>query len=220
MPHHSTPVVDEKNPLYCPDVPATAYLDTLRRLRARRLQGQDPLRRRTTRSFPQLLDAAIHSEIVLGRQRSDTCDSVPTPEAHSIGARTSGHRTPPWEYHPGSGSSPESPCFGASIRRASGPKLQRLRLEDHSFSDFGGSSKFEKSIQSVHNSSFEVSVRREKLHFSTCVNEDETLSVVDPFDLKLDRDEDERSALLWRVQFLQGWYHSVTLILFQRHICT
>ncbi|KAJ7672228.1 hypothetical protein DFH06DRAFT_1082159 [Mycena polygramma] len=151
MLHYSLPTIDEKNPLYCPAVTASSYLSSLRRQNRRRKSSRAenlPPKDRIQSSFARVLDKALQDEdpeplgTLLQYEDDSTATSFTLPGNSSTSFE---HRT-------------------AVKKATSRPPLKRKRSRT-SFSDLEGPSKYALSIQSVHESSFEISVRRERLQF-------------------------------------------------------
>ncbi|KAJ7202748.1 hypothetical protein B0H12DRAFT_1330755 [Mycena haematopus] len=145
------PTIDEKNPLYCPAITASKYLSSLRRQNRRRksLRGENqPPQDRWLSSFAHVLDKALQEGDVesLGKLSQSENDSIATSFTLPSWSTSFEHR---------------STIVKKEISR---PPLKRKRSRP-SFSDLDGPSKHMRSIQSVHESSFEISVRRERLQF-------------------------------------------------------
>ncbi|KAJ7239395.1 hypothetical protein B0H12DRAFT_1189995 [Mycena haematopus] len=145
------PTIDEKNPLYCPAITASKYLSSLRRQNRRRksLRGENqPPQDRWLSSFAHVLDKALQEGDVesLGKLSQSENDSIATSFTLPSWSTSFEHR---------------STVVKKEISR---PPLKRKRSRP-SFSDLDGPSKHMRSIQSVHESSFEISVRRERLQF-------------------------------------------------------
>ncbi|KAF8650024.1 hypothetical protein AX16_005462 [Volvariella volvacea WC 439] len=163
MPRRKTksirPTIDDANPFYCPSVPPSLYLANLRQGRRTRSGNNYPPSQYPPNSFLRILRQAVGED--------GTClnsdDELET--SNSSGDNTA-HESlslhPPWSED--SSTLPVSPSFSLSRSQVSGPLLKRVRSS--SFSDLLGPPLFRKSIQSVHESSFEVSVRHEKLKYS------------------------------------------------------
>ncbi|KAJ7111202.1 hypothetical protein C8R43DRAFT_1041770 [Mycena crocata] len=149
MPAYPLPTIDEKNPLYCPAITASSYLSSVRRqVRRRKSRTQTKSENdRSLSSFARFLDKAL--------QEGENEPMRPLPQSDDESALTS-HTLPAWENL--------STSFEhhKSSKKISRPPLKRKRS---SFSDLRGSPKYARSVQSVHESSFEISVRRERLHY-------------------------------------------------------
>ncbi|KAJ6578053.1 hypothetical protein B0H19DRAFT_574732 [Mycena capillaripes] len=147
---YSLPTVDEKNPLYCPAITASSYLSSLRRQNRRRKSSRSenrPPNDRVLFSFARVLDKALQEgdNEPLGTLLQSEDDSVATSFTLGNLSTTFEHRT--------------------TVKKVtSRPPLKRKRSRT-SFSDLEGPSKHARSIQSVQESSFEISVRRERLQF-------------------------------------------------------
>lgn len=144
---YSLPTIDEKNPLYCPAITASSYLSSLRRQNRRRKSSRaenQPPNEPVLSSFARVLDKALQEgdNEPLGTLLQSEDDSIAT----SFTLSTS------FEYRSG------------TVKKVSRSPLKRKRSRI-SFSDLDGPSKYARSIQSIHESSFEISVKRERLQF-------------------------------------------------------
>ncbi|RDB25528.1 hypothetical protein Hypma_006214 [Hypsizygus marmoreus] len=182
MQHHSIPLVDKNNPLYCPAVTASAYLDSLRRhLQRKQRSHVKPTGKQHDRhlqSFALVLDRALGS---------GTCDSSDEgeedqPLVHLIDPRmrTSSNEEinlpyviPAWE-HKDTDSDSATSTEGTWI----GVRKRRLLVDEHrqpsnvkrkrtSMKDIRVSPEHARSIQSVHESSFELDIQHHKLSYKT-----------------------------------------------------
>ncbi|KAF8896640.1 hypothetical protein BD779DRAFT_600233 [Infundibulicybe gibba] len=172
------PLVDEKNPFYCPAIPASDYLRSLREQQQNGIPG--PIRNGSTRSTRHERDRFMQSftrliaNTVYGNERSSDDGHVnfivhsaadPCP-VHSSGSSegTLAYPIPSWELE-------ESPTnFGNNWIQKRGyprPVKKRKRL---SYSDIRNPAEYARSFQSLHESSFDVSVKREKLVYLTPEN--------------------------------------------------
>lgn len=183
MPSYNFPSIDAKNPFYCPSVPAAAYLDSLRR----RLSRTGPYSKSTNnqyflKSFARILDKALLSDDSDNDDDDDDTSaflepssrinlshrelepSLETSEDHPLGFE---YTIPTWEYEDIDDLS-ENPWVGIRGQPvpSNPPGLQNLKRKRTSFSDIRGPEKHAKSFQSVHDSSFDVSVKHEKLRYS------------------------------------------------------
>lgn len=184
MPSYNFPSIDAKNPFYCPSVPAAAYLDSLRR----RLSRTGPYSKSTNnqyflKSFARILDKALLSDDSDNDDDDDDTSAflepssrinlshreleLPSPETsedHPLGFE---YTIPTWEYEDIDDLS-ENPWVGIRGQPvpSNPPGLQNLKRKRTSFSDIRGPEKHAKSFQSVHDSSFDVSVKHEKLRYS------------------------------------------------------
>jgi hypothetical protein len=181
MPTYSFPSIDVKNPLYCPSVSAAAYLDSLRRRLRRNRSRPNPYRKSThneyfLQSFARILDNALLSS---DSDDEDTRAFPPqsriksshpgqlssdTNEAKTLGFE---YAIPTWEYEDADDLS-ENLWVGIKGQPLPSklPALQDLKRKRTSFSDIRGPAKHAKSFQSVQESSFDISVKHEKLRYS------------------------------------------------------
>ncbi|TRM68547.1 hypothetical protein BD626DRAFT_118050 [Schizophyllum amplum] len=171
--YQSCPVVDDQNPLYCPTLPATSYLESLRRQVARdsyaqRALGEDPLL-----SFARLLQNALqdsHSgkpqdshprtRAAVARQSAAISAISPRPidERFNFSDLTLGSSFSQLD---------STICDGTRNLRidavpVSRPALKR-RLSD--FSDLNGSEQRDRSLLSNQDTSFDVVVKHECLDY-------------------------------------------------------
>lgn len=177
MPSYSFPSIDTKNPLYCPSVPAAVYIDSLRRRLDRnrsrsKRNSKSRHKEHFLRSFARILDNALLS--------GDSDDENPNifPRHKSLlelspdDENTLGfeYAKPAWEQDDMDDSSdnPDNPWI--SMRGQPIPKippgLPNLKRKRTTFSDIYGPAKHAKSFQSIHESSFDISVKHEKLQYS------------------------------------------------------
>jgi hypothetical protein len=178
MSTQSLPSIDEKNPLYCPAVPAAVYLDSLRRYfyRNERSRSNKTHNDGFLRSFARLLDNALLSsdtddEDVLvfppksqmgsshrNKSSPDTSDDNPLGYQYDI---------PSWEHEDANDIS-ENPWVDVGGRPVpmKPPGLRILKRKRISFSDMRGPAKHAKSFQAVQESSFDITVKHEKLRYS------------------------------------------------------
>ncbi|KAF7335460.1 hypothetical protein MVEN_02199300 [Mycena venus] len=156
MLNSTLPTIDEKNPLYCPAITASKYLSSLRRQNRRRKSSRaenQPLKDRFLSSYARVLDKALQEgdDESLGKLSQSENDSITTSFALPSFRNLS--------------SSFEHRSTTVDVKKVtSRPPLKRKRSRS-SFSDLEGPAKHMRSIQSVHESSFEISVRRERLQF-------------------------------------------------------
>ncbi|KAJ7465160.1 hypothetical protein FB451DRAFT_1370059 [Mycena latifolia] len=148
MPTYPLPTIDEKNPLYCPAIPASSYLSSLRH-QVRPRNSQTRPQNENLSSFARFLENALQegeSEPLRELTPSDDDSTLPSsftlPEnSLSISVK---HRT------------------AAKATNTSRPPLKRKRSF---FSDLDGPTKYARSIQSIHESSFEFSTKRERIQY-------------------------------------------------------
>jgi hypothetical protein len=168
MSNSRIPSVDENNPLYCPELPKSTYLKVVNRCLALRRGRKKIVARRQPlhqQSLLLLSDSSIKStssERILGELLSGNngpisigSDQLP---AYSI-------NDPAWS--PSLHRGPGSKAIEVAALYAPIPK-HRVCLKRKSseiFSDFMAPPKYARSVPSVHDTSFEVEVRPEKLRF-------------------------------------------------------
>ncbi|KAK7055930.1 hypothetical protein R3P38DRAFT_2682467 [Favolaschia claudopus] len=154
MMNPTLPTIDEKNPLYCPGITASSYLSSLRRQNRRRRKSSrsenQPPKKQFLSSFACLLEKALQEA------NDDTLGKISQLEDDSTTAASSTQAS--WNI---SASFEHRGTLKPAISRV---PLKRKRSSS-SFSDLVGSPKHIRSIQSVHESSFEISVRQDKLNF-------------------------------------------------------
>jgi hypothetical protein len=184
MPSYNFPSIDAKNPLYCPSVPAAAYLDSLRRRlhRNRNRSRSKPYSKSThneyfLQSFARILDKALlsadsddenasafppQSRIKSSRREPPSPDT--TSKESPLGFE---YAIPAWEQDDTDDLS-ENPWVGMRGQPVptKPPGLPNLKRKRTTFSDIRGPAKHVKSFQSIHESSFDVSVKHEKLRYS------------------------------------------------------
>jgi len=163
------PSVDEDNPLYCPEFPKSTYLKvvnrylTLRRGRKILVDQRLPLEQQS-QALLLLSDSSIKStssERILGEFLSghnwfsrpiDGYDDLPPYSFTDLSWSPNLHRGPL--------------NFNAYEAANSDHGTRLKRKSSETFSDFLAPPKYARSIPSVHDSSFIVEVRREKLGFT------------------------------------------------------
>lgn len=172
------PSIDEKNPLYCPAVSATAYLDSIRHhLHQRTSRTSKNKKSRNDQllvSFARVLDKAL-----LSGDSSDESDVFPprslvrpaSPDSSEEDTVTanSQYSIPAWERFNEDDESYSLDDQWVGMRGVPIPPRRRqngLKRKRSPFSDINGPSRHARSIQSVHDSSFDVTVRRENLVYS------------------------------------------------------
>ncbi|KAJ7464597.1 hypothetical protein FB451DRAFT_1561839 [Mycena latifolia] len=144
MPTYTLPVIDENNPLYCPAITASSYLSSLRRqVRRRNSRAQTQLQPdRKLSSFAQILDKALQEgERDPFRDLSQSDDESTLPSSYTLRENLT-----------------------ISLEHRTEKKTSRKRKRS-SFSDLDGPPKYARSVQSVHESSFEFSARRERIQY-------------------------------------------------------
>ncbi|KAL1744625.1 hypothetical protein HDZ31DRAFT_38200 [Schizophyllum fasciatum] len=174
--YQSCPVVDEQNPLYCPSLSATSYLENLRRQVARDSYAQSALGEDPLLSFARLLQNALHET-----------DSQPRP-AHYTRSKAAWAPCSPQlpralysasngDLTLGSDLTLDSSFFQLDSTVCDGTRnfavpyfdfkqpvvRPKRRLSD--FSDLNGSSQLDKSQLSNQDTSFDVVVKHECLDY-------------------------------------------------------
>ncbi|KAF7311901.1 hypothetical protein MIND_00201400 [Mycena indigotica] len=133
----SLPVIDENNPFYCPGITASAYLSSLRRKARHGAAARLPQPSNDLISFARVLVQDENYKPTLRALDSDDDDAESTlvPPDKTTSTKASTSRRP----------------------------LKRKR--SNSFSDLRGSPKHVRSSLSIQESSFEISVKRERLQY-------------------------------------------------------
>ncbi|KAF9460357.1 hypothetical protein BDZ94DRAFT_937197 [Collybia nuda] len=169
------PSIDENNPLYCPAVSATAYISSIR-LHLLQNCTAAPKNRKNQHivSFATILDKGL-----LSSDSEDENDifpprsliRFPSPSSSDEDTTTTTFRNsiPAWERF-----NKDSELYNADdewVGMRNIPIVPRHQQKNSKrkrspFSDINGPSKFARSIQSVHDSSFDIMVRRESLVYS------------------------------------------------------
>jgi hypothetical protein len=141
---YTYPLVDEQNPFYCPAVPASSYI-----LSVQHHLRYDAPRQKHSHSFAQYLERAIEEET----RYSDFAPSEPAFHGSML---------------PGSNRNPFSDFSPRGARSSFAHVLKRKRSgSSNTFSDIRGPERYTKSLQSVHDSSFDLSIQAEQLHYSS-----------------------------------------------------
>ncbi|KAJ7628450.1 hypothetical protein FB45DRAFT_867514 [Roridomyces roridus] len=138
------PTIDDKNPLYCPAITASNYLGSLRHQRSsrtRRTQAQ------SDRSFARILEKALETDEGEHEPYTEPLSSDGD-SSHTLQdlSNTFEHRT-------------------ITVRKTSTQALKKRKCISSDLSDLQGPTKYARSVSTVHESSFEISVRRERLRF-------------------------------------------------------
>ncbi|KAH0585620.1 hypothetical protein H2248_008846 [Termitomyces sp. 'cryptogamus'] len=163
----SLPSVDIDNPLYCPAIPAASYIKSLQD-RSRPTSSKVQLRRkkRLVASFARALQDALLADT--GDFSDDDRYGKTIPQSHQ--SHVLGKHPSPID----SPSSDEASPLLNSIPRWERENRQDMWDYGHfafkkrkrdTFSDIYGSPQYARSVFSAHDSSFDVSVKREKLSF-------------------------------------------------------
>lgn len=170
MQRYSTPLIDEQNPFYCPTVSATAYINSLRQnLRRndpnihRELQPQDA---QLLLSFARVLDKALMQDDDVAESFGSLGAIPDSPDRGPLSDTSSedlDYPIPAWERYQDSSESGNSWIdIGGCLARNRRPVVKRKRT---SFSEIRGPPKYARSFQSVHDSSFEIDIKRENLQY-------------------------------------------------------
>ncbi|KAG6861623.1 hypothetical protein C0995_014062 [Termitomyces sp. Mi166 len=165
MNNFASPSIDIDNPFYCPAIPAASYIKSLQD-RSRPTSSKVQLRRkkRLVASFARVLQNALLADTsdssddqnsgntilqghLLGKQQSPV-DSPSSDEASPLL-----NSIPRWERE-----------RGQDIWDRGNFALKKKRKRDN-FSDIYGPPQYAKSVLSIHDSSFDVSIKREKLSY-------------------------------------------------------
>ncbi|KAG6918415.1 hypothetical protein DXG01_014594 [Tephrocybe rancida] len=193
----ASPSIDINNPFYCPAVPAASYIKSLQNQvhRKTRSRVQSRINDRLAVSFVRVLEHAL---------LMDTYDS----SDDNYGQTTSTSRLIAHQRSPGSSSSgDEAHSLSATIplwEREDGQDswnqvhVTLKKRKRDSFSDIRGPPQYAKSLLSAHDSSFDVSVKREKLSYSEVPG-----SPID-FERAAPGIRDDISMLTIRVRDLEG----------------
>ena len=170
MLNYTNPLVDEKNPLYCPAISAAEYLEELRFRTHKSAKSRNLSRRNLSHSFGYTLeqssredtnnDGSVGSDWILG-------DYFTSGQGWFSSQSPGAEDLPP--YSPTAPVRPQSKVL--QILEVS-PKLSGTKPNFHDlkrkndFSDFAAPPKYARSLLSVHDSSFDLEVWHEKLQFT------------------------------------------------------
>lgn len=173
MQAYDNPLVDDKNPCYCPTIPAAVYLKSLR-CKTRNVEKTSSLHPSLSPYFTSLLGQSVHDSDVHDVEDAMGSDWI------LDGYFTSGRG---WFSSPLSAQDdlpPYSPTESAKLHpKSSGLEIQKEftivaipQARGHglkrkgSFSDLKAPPKYARSAQSAPDSSFDVELRREQLRYS------------------------------------------------------
>ncbi|KAF8202144.1 hypothetical protein BJ912DRAFT_943889 [Pholiota molesta] len=173
MQAYNNPLVDDKNPCYCPTIPAAVYLKSLR-CKTRNVEKTSNLHPSLSPYFTSLLGQSVHDSDVHDVEDAMGSDWI------LDGYFTSGRG---WFSSPLSAQDdlpPYSPTESAKLHpKSSGMEIQKdfttvaiAQVRGHvlkrkaSFSDLKAPPKYARSAQSANDSSFDVELRREQLRYS------------------------------------------------------
>lgn len=213
---YQNPVIDKHNPLYCPDVSPTSYLATLRELLSmpQILRSDDAFF-----SFARNLDhsflddkesyqdqdvSRVHKAHVFRVQKSSSPDPLPP------------YSPPIWERRFLPPYMPNDKPHNITGRVNPAMKRKRSLNSVTTFSDLEGPTKRERSSDSIHDSSFDISKKGEKLLLSG------ELDGSSPLNLKHEQVEHhiaetsryiDESQLLDRIRALEGMHSRKQLAL-------
>lgn len=159
IPKYSTPIVDDQNPCYCPDLPAASFLESLR---------QKTTSEPAFRQFQQhgdsldLLHAADDYEPLCPSFEKLLDQSISEDDLLRLVYR---RPTPPSPEEDSSlGSIYSVPARHAQYLR-SAPRNEPSMTFSDSFSDLQGPLKHERSILAVNEGSFELSAKAERIQY-------------------------------------------------------
>ncbi|KAJ8523104.1 hypothetical protein ONZ45_g388 [Pleurotus djamor] len=152
MPFRTIPIVDELNPLYCPEISSDAYLNVLRR---RYEEDADTFyfsrqeeRLQLSKAFAKVLLQTVDDSV--GKKLMDDVWDFDEDSTLTVG---------------------DSPNLLNASRLDQPVKRKRPRDSlEATFTDLQGPSKYARSCPSVHDSSFEVGLTRDTLHYSKIVS--------------------------------------------------
>jgi hypothetical protein len=205
MANYPLPLIDEQpeNPFYCPEYPSTLFADTLRR-RLLSIAGPPPKTGTPFGADNLLWSFARNIVQALSGESSDPSRPLypDLPSESSTQQDSELYAVPLWERR-GLSAAPEK------IPRLHRSSVKRKRSSsDDSFSDILRPTKYAKSYQSVHESSFEVEIKSKKLNYFAL---NAGFSPGDfPRDLIYQPPTKPKSTVLdlgLRIQALQGEYH-------------
>ena len=164
MPNYTNPLVDEKNPLYCPAIPAATYRKELRFRTQKLAKAKNSSRGNLTRSFGYSLeqffregsknDDSIGSDWILG-------DYFTSGQGWFSSQPSAAEELPPY--------SPMAVRAQAKVPQIldiSSTSVVRHLKRKNDFSDFGAPPKYARSLPSAHDSSFDMELCWEKLQFT------------------------------------------------------
>ncbi|KAL0945349.1 hypothetical protein HGRIS_000847 [Hohenbuehelia grisea] len=175
---HSEPSVDATNPLYCPTVSATSYLSSLRYRIVRKasaisnttqgVRRNHRLNYRFLFAFARISKQApvVPRRSQRGGNASRAEDSGPLSDNPAPGLDLENLEDDEDSTSTICGESPDRNQSQISPRFLPPQSSNEKRKRSDSFSDLRGPPKYAKSLQSVHDSSFEVGITRETLDFS------------------------------------------------------
>ena len=210
---YQIPVIDEHNPFYCPNVSPNSYLATLHQSLSKSNVSEDSL---SLYSFARILDQKFFD--------IDEEDSLPyyhqDPRFATALSRKPGSPLPAfsplsWEtrhlpfYPPGlTPSTQEQFSFPLKVLPVHALKRKRSVSSD-TFSDLEGPTKRERSSESIHDSSFDVSVKAERIFGSHFYDGSPVASIYAPILLPIDADiqlSGTKNDLLARIHALEGTF--------------
>jgi len=172
MLNYTSPLVDAKNPLYCPAIPAAEYLKELRFRTQKSAKSRNPSRRSLSHSFGHTLeqssredpnnDCSIGSDWILG-------DYYPSRSGQGwFSSQSPGAEDLP-PYSPTAPVRPQSKVLqilDISPNLSGTKRIFHDLKRKNDFSDFVAPPKYARSLLSVHDSSFDLEVWHEKLQFT------------------------------------------------------
>jgi hypothetical protein len=167
----AAPLVDENpaNPFYCPELPAASYMNMLRRRLDKQAHKHTALfpGDRLLNSFASILDQALVA--------ADGDHDPAFQDRDDIGSRlnissqlsTSPKLVAPPFWGETNTSLPELESSHSTLCISDGLPVKRIRSPSCTFSDIDRPAKHARSLLSFHDSSFEVTVKRERLNYFT-----------------------------------------------------
>ncbi|KIY45136.1 hypothetical protein FISHEDRAFT_67103 [Fistulina hepatica ATCC 64428] len=173
------PVIDLANPFYCPSISAASFLKRLQR-HGRSQHASPVLSRHESHAFIQSFTTLL-SQALLEESDHGT-DSSPGSQYSRLKPQFARHvsqRARSSVDKISTSSALESGSMGFSLASVDDDKnfselvLKRKRADDTttSFSDLEGPTKYEKTLLSAYDSSFDVTLRRETLEFDSTDND-------------------------------------------------
>ncbi|KAG6840335.1 hypothetical protein C0991_007336 [Blastosporella zonata] len=159
------PSIDVNNPFYCPAVPAASYIKSLHD-QVRRKTGSRVQSRRYDRlviSFARVLENAVLTDAF------DSSDDEKYDVTAGAGHRVVGNCGSPTSSSSSDEENPLSTIIPLWEREEDSwdqVYVASKKRKQDTFSDIRGPSKYAKSVLSAHDSSFDVSVKREALVYS------------------------------------------------------
>ncbi|KAG6817233.1 hypothetical protein H0H87_011290 [Tephrocybe sp. NHM501043] len=193
------PSIDVNNPFYCPAVPATSYIKSLQNQVRRKTRSKVQSRRnnRLVVSFARVLKNALLTDAF------DSSDDENYDAAACINLHLSANHASPTSSSSSDDGNPMSatiPLWEHEDEQDSWEEVFVVpkKRKRANFSDICGPPKYARSVLSAHDSSFDVSVKRETLCYS-----DGPASPLEPKPLFPAASQESASALELRVRDLE-----------------